>query len=59
MKSVLGFIYYRFVQKAKFVASIRRTGRKIEDVNGDHFVFRIGKERLWMKLGCIRTNFGH
>lgn len=47
LKSVLGFIYYRFVQTAKFVARIRRrrTGRKIEDVNGDYFAFRIGKER--------------
>jgi hypothetical protein len=46
LKSVLGCIYYRNVQTAKFVARIcrRRTERKIEVVNGeDHFEFRIGK----------------
>jgi hypothetical protein len=45
LKCVLGFVYYRNVQTAKFVARLRRrTERKNEDVNGkDHFAFRIRK----------------
>jgi hypothetical protein len=44
LKCVLGFVYDRNVQKANFVARIRRrrTERKIEDVNRkDNFAFRI------------------
>ena len=56
LKSVLGFIYYRYVLTAKFVVRIRRrrTERKMEDVNGeDHFEFRIGKE-TGVETGMLR-----